>query len=302
MLLLLCGALGSTAFAQQSLTAEQLDLMKKTAADVCNTIKGAPVGKSSKAQIEGQMDAKLSGLAGKLLDLGASTKGSRTSEEFEGLSREATALALQGDRECRASLFSKMLDRMSSAQEQRPGDQTALRLDAEQVTQAVPLIDNAQPKIAGEPVFCETAKLTLVVAHNQEGKRPILVNAITLHVEPFVPAAAAPAPNCEIDPLQTKPFGIVLRQSYLFDATGKALTGRFIASAQPGAAQPVSPQNILKVGNENKSISLKPDEEPVAWDVYVTLDKPGLYRVWFSADYDAGGSRTTETKKFILAK
>lgn len=64
----------------------------------------------------------------------------------------------------------------------------------------------------------------------------------------------------------------------------------------------MSPENILKVGNENESVSLKPDEEPVAWDVYVTMDKPGLYRVWFSADYDAGGSRTTETKKFILAK
>jgi len=223
-LLILYGAFGFTAFAQQPLTADQLDLMKKTAADVCNTITEAR-GQATRAQIEGQVEAKLSGLAGKLLDLGSSAKGSTTSEKFEGLTREATALALQGDRECRERLFSKILDRMSTAQEQHPADQTALRLDAERVTQTVPLIDNVQPKIAGEPVFCETAKLTLVVAHNQEGKRPILVNAITLHVESVVPAATSPVPNCEIDPLQTKPFGIVLRHTYVLMRPERHLLG-----------------------------------------------------------------------------
>jgi hypothetical protein len=196
---LLSSALGSVAFAQQPLTAEQLQLMRNTAAEVCDTIKEAR-GQATTAQIEGQVDAKLSGLAGKLLGVGGSAKGSMASDKFEGLTREATALAFQGDRDCRERLFSKMLDRMSSLQEQHAADQTALRLEAEQVTQAVPLIDKAQPKIGEEPVFCETAKLTLIAAHNQEGRRPILVNDISLHIEPFAPAAASAAPNCESIP------------------------------------------------------------------------------------------------------
>jgi len=181
-------------------------------------------------------------------------------------------------------------------------DRSALRIEAQGVAQAVTLIQKAQPTIHGEPVFCDTAKLTLLLAHNQGGKRPVLVNAVALHVEPIRPEARPPSLNCEVDPLETKPFGIGFRHTYIFDAAGTALTGRFIESGQPGAARIVNPNNILQVGGNNQSVTLKPDEEPQAWDVFVSLKTAGLYHVWFSAEYDAGGFNITGTQKFVLAK
>jgi hypothetical protein len=181
-------------------------------------------------------------------------------------------------------------------------DRSALRFEAQGVVQAVPLVQKAQLAIGGKPVFCDTAKLTLLLAHSQQGKRPILVNAIALHVESIGPEARPPSLNCEVDPLETNPFGIGLRHTYIFDAAGSALTGRFIESGQAGAARMVNPSNILQVGGNNQSVSLKPDEEPIAWDVFVSLKTAGLYHVWFAAEYDAGGFKITETQRFVLAK
>jgi hypothetical protein len=98
----------SPAFGQQ-LNTDQIDLVKKTANDICTTIKQIR-GQSTETQLEGDVQAKLSGLAGSLFGVGVSGKASRSTEEFEGLSRDATALALQGDRECREKLFEKMFD------------------------------------------------------------------------------------------------------------------------------------------------------------------------------------------------
>ena len=181
-------------------------------------------------------------------------------------------------------------------------DRSALRIEAQGIAQAVTLVQKVQPTINGEPVFCDTAKRTLLLAHNQQGKRPILVDALTLHVEPIKLEARPPSLNCEVDPLETKPFGIVLRHTYLFDAAGTTLTGRFIESGQPKAARDVNPSNILQVAGSSQSISLKPDEEPLAWDVFVSLKAAGLYRVWFSAEYDVGSFKTTQTQGLILAK
>jgi hypothetical protein len=98
----------------QELNAPQIDLIKQTANDVCNTVKDAR-GQRNNQQIEGDVQAKLSGLPGKLIDLGGTAKGSISHEDFEGLTREATAIALTGDRECRERLFNKMFDRLSFA-------------------------------------------------------------------------------------------------------------------------------------------------------------------------------------------
>ena len=98
----------------QELNAPQIDLIKKTANDVCNTVKDAR-GQRNNQQIEGDVQAKLSGLPGKLINLGGATKGFINHEDFDGLTREATAIALTGDRECRERLFNKMFDRLSLA-------------------------------------------------------------------------------------------------------------------------------------------------------------------------------------------
>jgi hypothetical protein len=103
----------SSAVAQQ-LNPEQIQIIRDTAASICNTVKEAK-GQKSDVQIQGDVKAQLSGLVGKLVDAGASGKGSLNREEFEGLSRDATATALEGDRVCRERLFNKMFDKATSS-------------------------------------------------------------------------------------------------------------------------------------------------------------------------------------------
>ena len=100
-------------FAEQ-LNTQQLQMIKDTAASICTTVKEAK-GQKSDIQVQGDIKAELSGLLGKIANAGASGKGALTREEFEGLSRDATATALQGDRDCRERLFNKMFDKLSAS-------------------------------------------------------------------------------------------------------------------------------------------------------------------------------------------
>jgi len=180
-------------------------------------------------------------------------------------------------------------------------DRSDLRLEVQSLAQGVPLARPA-PAFNGEPVFCETAKLTLLLAHNRDGKQPVLVNAIAFRVEPVESESRLAASACEVDPLQTHPYGIVLRDTYVLETTRTRRSGRYIESAQPDAARDVDPDNILRSGSKARSILLRFDEEPLAYDVFVELKTTGLYRAWFTAAYDVGGSRTSATQKFFLAK
>jgi hypothetical protein len=96
----------------QQLNQQQIQIIRDTAASICNTVKEAR-GQKSDVQIQGDVKAQLNGLVGKVVDVGGSGKGSITREEFEGLSREATATALGDDRSCRERLFNKMFDKLS---------------------------------------------------------------------------------------------------------------------------------------------------------------------------------------------
>jgi hypothetical protein len=111
----LCAVLASgaaipSALAQQQ---QQIQIILDAAASVCNTVKEAK-GHKGEVQIEGDVKAQLGGLLGKVVDVGGSGKGSLSREEFEGLSRDATAAAPEGDRDCRERVFNKMFDELNS--------------------------------------------------------------------------------------------------------------------------------------------------------------------------------------------
>lgn len=108
--LFVLGLIPATALAQQ-LTPQQI---QDTAASICNTVSKAK-GQKSTVDIQGDVKAQLGGLIGKLAGAGLSGKGSLNAEEFEGLSQDATALALEGDRGCRERVFNKMVDKLSAA-------------------------------------------------------------------------------------------------------------------------------------------------------------------------------------------
>jgi hypothetical protein len=180
-------------------------------------------------------------------------------------------------------------------------DRSDLRLEIEGLNQAIGLL-GAQPHVNGFPVYCDTAKLTLVLAHNGDGRHPILINSVSMKVERVPPRADANKSSCAVDTLASKPFGIVLRNTYVMDVSQGNPLGRFIESAKPGAALKVDPDNILEVGNQKYAVTLRPDEEPLGYDVFVEAMTPGLYRIWFTAEYDASGKKVEKTQSFLLEK
>jgi hypothetical protein len=104
--------ISKNAFSQQ-LDIDQIELIKETTAAICDTVKDAK-GTKTEYQLQGEIQAKLKGLAGKLANVGVEGKGNIGSESFEGLSREATASALEGDRGCRERVFNKMFDKLEA--------------------------------------------------------------------------------------------------------------------------------------------------------------------------------------------
>jgi hypothetical protein len=106
-------ALGVSVTSAQQLNPQQLQIIRDTATSVCNTIRDVK-GQKNDLQIQGEVKTQLGGLIGKVFDVGGSGKGSLSREEFEGLSRDATATALEGDRGCRERVFNRMFDKLGT--------------------------------------------------------------------------------------------------------------------------------------------------------------------------------------------
>ena len=111
-LCVLACSLSISAASGQQLNPQQIQLIRDTAASICNTVKDTK-GQKTDLQLEGDVKAQLNGLVGKIVDVGGAGKGSLTREEFEGLSREATGSALESDRGCRERVFDKMFDKIT---------------------------------------------------------------------------------------------------------------------------------------------------------------------------------------------
>lgn len=92
---------------------QQIGLIRDTAASICNTVKDIK-GERTDVQVQGEVKGQLSGLLGRLASAGASGTGTLSRDEFEGLTQDATAIAIAGDRECREHLFDKMFDKITA--------------------------------------------------------------------------------------------------------------------------------------------------------------------------------------------
>ncbi len=92
--------------------AQQIQTIRDTAASICTTIKEAR-GQKTDVQVQGEIGAQLNGLLGKIVSAGAQTKGTFNQNDFQGITQDATAAALQGDRECRERVFNRMFDKLS---------------------------------------------------------------------------------------------------------------------------------------------------------------------------------------------
>lgn len=93
----------------QIIDPEQILLIRETARDICQTVENAD-GSQTTVEIEGNISTEINGLLRRLANLGIEGGGSISSEEFEGLSREATAEAMTDSLECRERLFNTMFN------------------------------------------------------------------------------------------------------------------------------------------------------------------------------------------------
>jgi hypothetical protein len=111
----------------QALDAQQIGLIQQAAASICDTVKDAK-GSKTNVEIKGEIEAKLKGLAAKFASVGASGQGAFKDESFVGLSQDATAAALEGDRGCRERVFNKMFDRIESPKDKKAAYQPTTKI------------------------------------------------------------------------------------------------------------------------------------------------------------------------------
>jgi hypothetical protein len=89
----------------------QVGLIEAAAASICNVAKDG-AGKTNDALVKGNVMSELGGMLGKMADAGPIATMSH--DDFEGLARDATAIALAGAPDCETQLFPKMLARLAS--------------------------------------------------------------------------------------------------------------------------------------------------------------------------------------------
>ena len=90
--------------AAQSLDPEALKLISDTAASICGDFAKLE-GSESDASLEGSAQAKLAGLAGKLVNLGVEGAGKITDSEYVGVLREQLGDELKDVRACRLQVW-----------------------------------------------------------------------------------------------------------------------------------------------------------------------------------------------------
>jgi hypothetical protein len=102
----------STGIYAQSLEAQAkaLDLITKTADNICSIVTQA--GSSQSLKVQGDVKAQLSGLIRQLADLGISGAADFTTDQYEGVIHADLATALQHNAECKLKIFDTLQAKM----------------------------------------------------------------------------------------------------------------------------------------------------------------------------------------------
>jgi hypothetical protein len=181
-------------------------------------------------------------------------------------------------------------------------DSGNLRAEIENPIQAVGLVGNSQPTVNGQPVFCDTVRLSLILAHNQHGTTPIAINSISLKVEPLNPSDSnsQKSVDFDVDVLALHPYGVAERKTFVFMADSQNIAGRYIESLERDGSWTVDSNNILTGGKKDLAITLKPGEEPLGFNICIQSKIAKLSRAWFSINYDAGGMKHLDTNAILI--
>ncbi len=166
-------------------------------------------------------------------------------------------------------------------------DRTNLGLTLDEPIQAVPLLGK-NPTWYNAFVGCEVVRLELTLAHNQDGKKPILVRELELETEPVpLTPSAAKQLAYEIDELESTPHGIVKVHEYRFVLHSGEVSGSYVRSRTEGDVVAVEPRNLLRTVEGSQGVTLAPELPDAHHPMSVVLEakSPGLYRARFRVTY-----------------
>jgi hypothetical protein len=141
--MLSCG-IGVMAALARQLSPEQNQQIEHMTATICTTVQEQK-GSASRDQLQADVNAKIGGVVGKIIPLGTSAQGSVSQENYEGLSRDALATALEGDRKCKEDLFLVMFDKFTA---EDTGSAAAARAAAAAPATAAPSTPTTSPAFA----------------------------------------------------------------------------------------------------------------------------------------------------------
>jgi hypothetical protein len=177
-----------------------------------------------------------------------------------------------------------------------------LRVAIEHPQQGVQLVGTTQPKLGDQPVFCDTAALTLLLERTQSGRLPITVDGISVSAEPVTDMAAVQTidPACKVDPFGDRPYGIGKTNVYIITITKAGVSAQYIVGSSENAAWAVSKDNLL-IGKGHVQSILLDNKDPLSrFTVFVSSRVPTPYRVFFSVTYDAYGARKKATQPILI--
>ena len=180
------------------------------------------------------------------------------------------------------------------------GRSPGLRAEIQNATQTIGLKGAAPSTTLNEPVFCDTFRLNLVLAHDGRSKTPVLINSIALNVSPVDVSQLAKGAVCQVDRLSSQPHGIVEKNVFLVTLTDTGVNGRFLKNASDAVR--VDSRNILVAPGASRAISLKPDEEPTSLDVLVQSLSRQARALSFTITYDYNGEKTITTKRLVVLR
>ena len=175
-----------------------------------------------------------------------------------------------------------------------------LRAELENVQQVIALQTKPPETLKGEPVFCDSMKLSLVLAHTGRPKAPILINSITVNSSPLDVNQLQSGASCKVDELSSVPHGIIEKNVFSIDLGDRKVIGRYIKDANTAVA--VEAANLLASRLATRAITLKPDEEPVGLDILVRSVAKEPRVLTFTISYDQDGERRITTRRLVVWK
>ncbi len=175
-------------------------------------------------------------------------------------------------------------------------EQSDFRFLAQNIEQYEVLAED-QPTFDDSNIYCGTFRMRLLLAHNGKGQQNVTIHRISAKIDP--PTKPIPKPACIPDPLAGKPAGVIGTESIKVDFDGSNITARRFVSRTD--SRQISPENLLADSDSARAITLKPNEESVSFDVFVSSRVDDVREVFFEAVYDLNGEKTIQTGKVLLA-